>query len=1771
MADVKLYFHDAASDANPAPAAPTVDYAWSGFSTLKSMSTSIGSAATTATNNSNASTSTKKYGIRRFAYGPLATDAFVNIQGFGLSFGTQQANANASFSACSRFRIFIWRPSSQTVVKTLWDNTNNGGPSAWYIDPDFGDYANPIQGIDTYLTGTSVWRAFMQSFNPGGSYYTARTNDSSYQGQNASAADIADGDYLVVEFISDVTQAAASSYQQKFVYDGTAEATASDCAAFILFKNSSLPLYVPSNDKTGSTTVSATTGMTTPGHEHEGQGTITATATSSVSVVGSAVNNRNGTTTVSATGSVSSSGRHVVSHTVSVSASAAVYVTTPAKDNALDVEISYAAFGGTDPYSSAKFTAANKASLITAKGVITRPGDRFIGKRVDIGKNDRVFFHVSKEALIGDASHLARRVRFFVTPVHVLTWDRSALVSEDLFKVRRVDTTLDLETCTASAALAATLSGDYGTITAENIWLGGGGGMPIPPSYASTPRGKAIDPWEIDLTSLYNDALTNAKDLSFCLECVATSDKTVVELFGTEHPLLRPKLEVQKAFNGNIGDGSGIVIDVNDVDSCIPSLVIRNSAGGGMSSVSVVKISYGYDDKFERDITHHVVSTTTTAITVQMPPLEPAARVGVRIDLSIYDGSDQPLRYERTFKTPKAPAAKLTLPTRVYSWQAVRGPCSIDTPGVGEAYVVLAKSGGGTGEPPAGTWRFWRATNYAGSQGPANPPHGAHVFMPIVGGSQLAGLGDSPDPDQIAASHPLNELVDFTADDVSAPFYDFSNYGTLYFLRSDYNSGTGKYDIKLVEVSNTVGVAQAWFTGFWHDGFRIRTSPALYSATAAPNLKLAAIARDTDWRTSRSQMDFRGTVVVAFVADGNLKILEQSSYVECDAVLSGHKYPGLDLAGTWTTAYNAATTIDSDLALAHTLTVARAGYLVLFGMTSSGNGTLARRSQDTFTYQTGSGDYVRSGGTWYVNTGIPNFVTGYAAQPFDLSMNGAAADQDTSAIVVISSGGVAHHYRTVSLVLTDIQPQLAPQNYGPGDQGFSPSTQLVEAWPTSYSRMLRTSLGGGVGLRVASGVLYAQRITDLLRVSAEKSVTLDGSVTGTEIHGGHGVAWEGQPAPVIVGSSGAYQACAVGTCVDVARIDAPTIDLVAKFSTGKMTVDNFQAPQSNMHLTGLHKVPGHNAFAMTWFWDPDSYDYMLMNNAGTFQFKLTGVLGETLRLFMHNAASNAAFVGGQRRPAMSDWTQPGGTDGSSGESLGGKEWPFVKWDTWYYTYDPPGTPSRTWRRIFDKDYVLDGESGGGIEILQPPPFTANDVWISHDMAWDPTHWKALVTLWLSRSQTIGDTAYGKVSHVNANGELLHDNGQVASQVFQDVNGRYMTTWKEGASTTDNGAGSNFLGMMISDSGYARSAKRLIMLQATEDAEEQIGGNVLPTIVNELLSGSSLAHTLLRQYDFVLIPFQNQVGAERGFSRYQYDTRREGTAMVHHEPGEPYGEGVFLWQGESYLGAEFQTKWIEMWATDHPNPTDCVFGDCKFHADVPNRDLVGVGGVVEYSAPFAEIGWDIPRFRGQFDAFVQPEFFAPTGSINGGGYDSVCTALNQAVSTRGGVSFYFELPWRALSHKAGYWWEDDAVTTFAYAFMKGIGGVAGWDLFSPDIAVSAAASVAVTGVQGKHVDATTAMSGTASLTTTGEQGKVATATTAIAGTGAITTTGLAQFPGVKYGSTAITGVGSLVTSGLATLSPDRFGATALTSAGILTTTFTGTGVLVRAKLRLHVSI
>lgn len=176
-----------------------------------------------------------------------------------------------------------------------------------------------------------------------------------------------------------------------------------------------------------------------------------------------------------------------------------------------------------------------------------------------------------------------------------------------------------------------------------------------------------------------------------------------------------------------------------------------------------------------------------------------------------------------------------------------------------------------------------------------------------------------------------------------------------------------------------------------------------------------------------------------------------------------------------------------------------------------------------------------------------------------------------------------------------------------------------------------------------------------------------------------------------------------------------------------------------------------------------------------------------------------------------------------------------------------------------------------------------------------------------------------------------------------------------------------------------------------------------------------------------------------------------------------------------------------------------------------------------------------------------------------------------VTTRGGASFYFELPWRSTSHKMGYWGDDETIENFAYAFMKGVGGVAGWDLFSPDITVEAADGVVVTGAQSRAAFGTTAMTGTATLTTSGSVGRHANASTALSATHAMFAAGVAQFPGIKFGMTAITGLGTLYAEGFIELSPDRFGVSAILAYGVLTAVASGTGTAVRRRARVFVSI
>jgi hypothetical protein len=163
-----------------------------------------------------------------------------------------------------------------------------------------------------------------------------------------------------------------------------------------------------------------------------------------------------------------------------------------------------------------------------------------------------------------------------------------------------------------------------------------------------------------------------------------------------------------------------------------------------------------------------------------------------------------------------------------------------------------------------------------------------------------------------------------------------------------------------------------------------------------------------------------------------------------------------------------------------------------------------------------------------------------------------------------------------------------------------------------------------------------------------------------------------------------------------------------------------------------------------------------MNNSGWSYFKLQGVRGERVKLVIHQtpATGGAWMPDGTFARALQDDIYPE-------EIQGGNSWPWIKIGTWYYTYDPP-QEHRVWHRLWETDYVLDGESNGGVYALCSPVFEYANVWISHDMVQDVETYKSAHLTWMASPNAI------LIKWTNVRGELLMGVGQYADQPLSQI-------------------------------------------------------------------------------------------------------------------------------------------------------------------------------------------------------------------------------------------------------------------------------------------------------------------------------------------------------------------------------------------------------------------
>lgn len=216
----KFYLHDAATgNTGTMPGASTpfqytaisfTGYA-TGGQTARAADGTVGPGQTSSVITAAANQAPQYWGHRRFVSEPLAAHTFANADG-NWTFSAANAESNLNHNQQISLMIYAWRPGTGALV---WAAQH--GLSCWFAEP----------GSASTETAASATGAFFETLS------------------------ILDGDILVFEVSDNFTQGMSSAYTSTFYYDGTTEASASNCASFVA-PPSALTLF------TGGTTYTET-------------------------------------------------------------------------------------------------------------------------------------------------------------------------------------------------------------------------------------------------------------------------------------------------------------------------------------------------------------------------------------------------------------------------------------------------------------------------------------------------------------------------------------------------------------------------------------------------------------------------------------------------------------------------------------------------------------------------------------------------------------------------------------------------------------------------------------------------------------------------------------------------------------------------------------------------------------------------------------------------------------------------------------------------------------------------------------------------------------------------------------------------------------------------------------------------------------------------------------------------------------------------------------------------------------------------------------------------------------------------------------------------------------------------------------------------------------------------------------------------------------------------------------------------------------------------
>lgn len=199
MSFSKLYLHNATTAVGGTlPGVSTLSVVTptktvTGADTNRAMTTSIGTAQTSAANSTNATTTTQSAWFRRFVSPELGAQSLAGIA-WTVSIAYSQSNTNSLFAPT--YGLWVWRPGTGALVSKILD---------------VGEQP------DTFTTPGSTSEIADSTTNNNGQSVTAQ-----------------DGDILVLEiWRRGGAQSMATTYTNTFFYDGTTEASTTSNAGFL--------------------------------------------------------------------------------------------------------------------------------------------------------------------------------------------------------------------------------------------------------------------------------------------------------------------------------------------------------------------------------------------------------------------------------------------------------------------------------------------------------------------------------------------------------------------------------------------------------------------------------------------------------------------------------------------------------------------------------------------------------------------------------------------------------------------------------------------------------------------------------------------------------------------------------------------------------------------------------------------------------------------------------------------------------------------------------------------------------------------------------------------------------------------------------------------------------------------------------------------------------------------------------------------------------------------------------------------------------------------------------------------------------------------------------------------------------------------------------------------------------------------------------------------------------------------------------------------------